>query len=271
MESRTITLLIALSLVAMAACAGDPEERPGEDAAAVVQQAIEVRTAVALDHVNPVHSPVTIERFGMPNARVMFVAAEDQGRTVAVSAPVALTFDVASGEVSVDGPRVELPGPGAWDVRLHLYPAEADGIDARTVVIDGTWDANRDHGEPSPLPWREMHSKAQGDVPDALQRFTWSSSTAASVDLATFVLDEDATDLVVAVPLDTWVSTVLVPVLRERFGDAERGPIDPAHSGEAASPRTRSNRGEVVEDDGIGLINLLERVSAGYQHRSTAR
>lgn len=264
-------VLVVALVVATSGCGVEPGEPPTGEVVQHPAQALEVRTSVALDHVNPLHSPVHIERFGMPNARVMFLQVDGDERTVAVSAAVALTFDVAAGVLTVDGPRVELPGPGEWDVRLHLYPSEADGLDARTVVIEGTWDPTRDHGEPSPLPWREHDAKSHDTEP--LQHFTWSSSAAAIVDLDTFALDADATDLVVAVPLDTWVSTVLVPILRERLGGPEvaGGEDTGAHPHGSAVGRGDDARGVVFEDDGVGLSNLLERVSAGYRHGPQAR
>lgn len=221
-------------------------------------QKLKIQTWLELGDIALFDSLARIDRFQIPGGRFAFLSTE--GKTVLViSAPLDLDFDVAAGEVRVEGPEVLLPEAGTWNVRLHIHPAATDDGLRRSVIVNGTWDAERDHGEPSPLPWRPGDAETTGPV-----HFVWSSTATAVVDLDSFLLDAESGGLVVHMPLEAWVVSVLEPTLRSRFAHEEHDSGEHPEEHTPDLPGTEPGPGTILEDDGLGLSKLFEHVSANF-------
>lgn len=250
---------IALAVLLAGGCAETLEETRTPNAGEEERE-LRVQTWLELGDVIVDSSPVRIERFRIPGGRLAFISVEDGESVLAMTSSIDLDFMVDDGEVRVAGPEISLPESGEWQVRLHIAPTVVSTGVSRSVIVYGTWDPDREYGEPSPLPWQPEHEKSA-----SLQSFTWTTSVSATVDLDTFLLDTDASGLIVRMPLEEWIVNVLEPTLRERLGNVGQNDGHGDVPDHEELPEHEENvRSTLLEDDGIGLSRLLERVSASF-------
>lgn len=261
MKKGGLTGIVGLVLLACWGCA-ETQDPAGAD---IGEAVLALGTSFEATGLMTEEALVQVDAMRFPHARLTLEHADG---AVVESAPFELEFAPIEGLLTVSGPALELPEMGSWRVFFEVLPeepgAKQPGESSHSLVVQGLWFFGETATEPSPLPWHESAERRDVRAPSS---FRYLSGSGALVEIGSVIVDADSASLEFDLDFLQWRVQVLEPAVAELFDvetDAEAEAQEPASGAGGGMPE----RGErplpdtVRDADGVGLMNLLERVSA---------
>jgi hypothetical protein len=234
--------------------------------------AVTVHTRFVLSGMDEVESDLMLDELFVNVGSLVLEPSVGDGVAFASREPFELDFDVAQGQVDLQGPDLQLPYGGEFFVSVQLEPgatevsADKAAGDTGSLVARGHYyvEADVDADEPSPLPWEPKGMQRSRSFAQYVD-FVYQSNSVVRIQLGEVNLTASGDyELLLDVRVGAWLEDDVFPlVLDERERRENAGDAAPTS---LYDPDDVTATDAVIDEGGEGLEGLVGDMGVGARH-----